>query len=101
MFATKLDLFSIETIIVATHTKHVPTLIYIPNLGIVELVQNQPIQLVDVLTVKLTTPLNIVKQHLFEKNFHVEVKEIIVDETLARERVQDLTIVGWIIIEDE
>jgi hypothetical protein len=38
MFAIKSDMFSIGTIVVVTHTKHVPTLVYITNLGIVELV---------------------------------------------------------------
>jgi hypothetical protein len=51
--------------------------------------------------VKLTIPPNIVKQHLLEIFFHVEVKQMIVDETLAQEQVQNLTIVGCTIIEDD
>jgi hypothetical protein len=39
MFAIKLDLFSIGTIAVPTHTEHVPKLVYIPNIGIIKLVQ--------------------------------------------------------------
>jgi len=39
MFAIKLDLFSIRTIAVPTHTEPIPKLIYIPYIGIIELVQ--------------------------------------------------------------
>jgi hypothetical protein len=39
MFAIKLDLFSIGTIVVPTHTKHVPKLVYIPYIGIIEPIQ--------------------------------------------------------------
>jgi hypothetical protein len=75
-------MFSIGTIANDTHTEHVvPTLIYIPNVGIIELVQNQPIKSIDVLAMKLTIPPDIVKQHLPETFFHLEVREMIIDET--------------------
>jgi hypothetical protein len=41
MFATKLDLFSIGTIAVPIHTKPLPTLICILDIGIAKQVQKQ------------------------------------------------------------
>jgi hypothetical protein len=49
MFAIELNLFSIGTIVIPTHTEFVPKLIYIPAISIVELVQKQ----LSVLFVKL------------------------------------------------
>jgi hypothetical protein len=46
-------------------------------------------------------PPNTIKQHLLETFFHPEVGEMITDETLVREWIKDLTIVGLIIIEEE
>jgi hypothetical protein len=43
--------------------------------------------LTDVLVVKSVIPLETIKQHLPKKHFHPKVGEMIVDETLARERV--------------
>jgi hypothetical protein len=48
-----------------------------------ELVLKQPMTLVDVLVVRLTIPLNIVKQHLLETFFHTEVGEMIISAILA------------------
>jgi hypothetical protein len=73
MFATKLDLFSIGTIIVPTHIEHVPTTNYIPNIVTIELVLKQLVKLVGILDVKLTITPNIVKQHLHEIFFYLEV----------------------------
>jgi hypothetical protein len=83
MFAKKLYLFSMGTITIPIHIKHVPTPIYIPDLGIVEPIQNQLIKLIDVLVGKLIIPPNTIKQHLLKTFFHSEVGEMIVDETLA------------------
>jgi hypothetical protein len=73
MFATKLDLFSIGTIIVPTHIEPVPTTNYIPNIVTIELVLKQLVKLVGILDVKLTITPNIVKQHLHEIFFYLEV----------------------------
>jgi len=40
MLAIELDLFSIGTITISNHTKHVRTSIHIQDLGILELIQN-------------------------------------------------------------
>ncbi len=64
MFATKLDLFSIGTIIVPTHTKPIFKIDCISNLKITKHVQTQFVKLVCVLVVNLIIPLDIVKQHL-------------------------------------
>jgi hypothetical protein len=85
MFAIELYLFLIGTIAVPTHTEPIPTTNYIPNTIIAELIIKQPIKSVGVLTMKLTIPPNIVKQHLLETFFHLEVGEMIVDETPIRE----------------
>jgi hypothetical protein len=66
MFATKLNLFSIGTIVVPTHIEPIPKPIYIPNVIEAKLVLKQPITLVYVLVVKLAIPHDIVKQHLLE-----------------------------------
>jgi hypothetical protein len=50
-----------------------------------------------VLAIKLPIPLNIVKQHLLETFFHLEVGKMIIDETPTQERIHDLTIRGWTI----
>jgi hypothetical protein len=84
MFATELNMFSIGTIAVHTHTKPIPKLVYIPDIVIAEPVQNQHVKPVDVLVVKLVIPHDIVKQHLFETFFHLEVGEMIVNETLVQ-----------------
>jgi hypothetical protein len=64
MFTTELYLFSIGTIVVPIHIKHVPKLVCIPNIGIIEPVQKQPVRTVGVLVVKLAIPFDIVKQHI-------------------------------------
>jgi hypothetical protein len=102
MFATKLKLFSIRTMVVPTHIKLVLKPIYIPNFNIIESVAKQPIgPMLCVLVVNLAIPLDIVKQHLPKTFFHPKVGEMIIDETLVQERVQEQTIVSWIVIEEE
>jgi hypothetical protein len=60
MFAIKLDLFSIGTIIIPTHIELVFKLAYIPNLSISKLVPKQPIEPICVLIINLAIPPNIV-----------------------------------------
>jgi hypothetical protein len=82
MFPTKLDLFSIGTIKIPIHTKLVSKPIHIPNLSITNLVPKQPsIELICVLAINLVIPPDTIKQHLFETFFHLEIEEMIVDET--------------------
>jgi hypothetical protein len=76
-------LFSIGTIAISTHTKPVPKPIYIPKLSIIEPILKQPVEPICVLAINLTIPPNIVKNHLFETNFHPEMGEMIIDETLV------------------
>jgi hypothetical protein len=78
MFATKLDLFSIGTITILTHTKSICKSAYIPNLSIAKQVP-KPIEPICVLVVNLPIPLDIVKQHLLETFFHLELGEMIID----------------------
>ncbi len=73
MFATKLDPSLIRTIEVPTHTKLVLKLVHILDLNITKSVPKQHVELVCVLVVNLTIPLNIVKQHLFKTFFHPKV----------------------------
>jgi hypothetical protein len=47
------------------------------------MVPKQPIKSIGVLVVKLIIPLDIIKQHLHETFFHLEVGKMIIDETLA------------------
>jgi hypothetical protein len=101
MFATKLDLFLIGTIEVPTHIELVSKPIHIPYLNITKLVPKQHVELICVLTINLVIPLDIVKQHPPKIFFHLEVGEMIINETPIQEQVQDLTIVGWIVIEEE
>jgi hypothetical protein len=60
MFAIELDLFSIGTITIPTHIEHVPKLVYIPYIVIIEPIPKQPIKPVGVLAIKLAIPPNIV-----------------------------------------
>jgi hypothetical protein len=85
MFATELDMFSIRTITIPTHTKHVPKLVYIPDIIMAEPILKQHVVAIDVLVVKLAVPLDIVKQHLSKVFFHPKVGKTIVDETPVRE----------------
>jgi hypothetical protein len=101
MFATKLDLFSIGTIKVPTHIKLISKPVHIPNLNIANLVLKKLVELVCVLVINLAIPLNIIKQHLPKMLFHLEVGEMIVDETFFQEQVQDLTIASWTITKEE
>ncbi len=83
MFATKLDMRSIRTITIPTHTKHVPKLVCILDTIMAELILKQLVVPINVLAVKLVIPPNIVKQNLPKTFFHLEVGEMIVDETHA------------------
>jgi hypothetical protein len=85
MFATELDLFSMGTIEIPTHTELVSKLVCILDLSITKPVSKQPIELVCVLVVNLNIPPNTIKQHLHETFFHPKVGEMIIDETLAQE----------------
>jgi hypothetical protein len=42
-----------------------------------------------------------IKKHLPKTFFHPKIGEMIIDETLAHERIQDLTIADWIITKEE
>jgi hypothetical protein len=64
MFATEVGLFSIGTIIIPIHTKVVSTLACILHTSITNLVPKQHVELIRVLVINLTIPLNIIKQHL-------------------------------------
>jgi hypothetical protein len=64
IFAIELDRFAVGTIIIPTHTKHVPTLVCYPNIFKIKLVLKQLVKLIYVLVVKLTIPPNTIKQHL-------------------------------------
>jgi hypothetical protein len=97
MFAKKLYMFSIGTIEVPTYSK----LVSKANLSILKLVPSQLVESVCVWVVNLAIPPNIVKQHLPKTLFRLEVGEMIIDETCAQERIQDLTITGWIVIKEE
>ncbi len=66
MFATKLDLFSIGTIEVPTHTEVVSKPIHTPNLSITNPIPKQIVESICVLII----PPNTIKQHLPKNNFH-------------------------------
>ncbi len=85
MFATKLDLFSIGTIEVSTHTKLVSKPIHTPNLSIIDPIPKQLVESVCVLIINLFIPLDTIKQNLHEIFFYRKVGEMIVDETLVQE----------------
>jgi hypothetical protein len=63
MFATKLDLFSIRTIVVPIHTKLVSIPNYKRSFRITYWVLKQQIEPICVLAINLIIPLYIVKQH--------------------------------------
>ncbi len=85
MFAIKLDLFPIETITVPIHLEHVLKLVYIPNIIMAEPILKQFVVPIDVLAMKLAIPLDTIKQHLPKTFFHLEVGEMIIDETPTQE----------------
>ncbi len=60
-----------------------------------------PIKLVPVQLVKIVIPPDIFQQHLPEMFFQLEVGEMGIDEMLARIKIQNLCITGWIVIEEE
>jgi hypothetical protein len=101
MFCHKLDLFSIGTIEVPTHTKLISKPIYILYLNTTKPIPKPPIELVCVILVNLDIPPDNVKQHLFETFFHPKVGEMIINETLAQAQIQDLTIASWIVTNKE
>jgi hypothetical protein len=84
MFAIELDLFSIGTMTIPTHIKHVAKPIYIPYIVIIELIPKQFVKSIGVLVVKLVMPPNIVQQHLPKTFFCLEVRKMIFDETPAQ-----------------
>jgi hypothetical protein len=86
MFATKLNLFSIITIVVTTHIEPIPKLVCILDIIMAKPILKHVIPL-NVLTMKLIIPLDIVKQHLPETFFHPEVGEMVVDETPIRKQI--------------
>jgi len=61
MFATKLNLFSIRTILPYIHIKLVSKLDCIPDLSIIEHVPKQPIESIFVFVINLIIPHDIVK----------------------------------------
>jgi hypothetical protein len=83
MFTTKLDLFSIGTIEVPTHTRPITKPIFIPNLSIIKPVPKR-VELVCVLVINLVISPNTIKQCLLESFFHPKVGEIIIDETFSQ-----------------
>jgi hypothetical protein len=87
--------------VVFIHIEHVHKLVCIPNIIMVEPFLKQHVVPINVLVVKSVIPLNIVKQHLPKTLFHPKVEKMIVDETPTRKQVQDLTKVGWTVIEKE
>jgi hypothetical protein len=101
MFATELDQFSIGIIVVPTHIEPIPKLVCILDIIMAKPILKQPIAPIDVLAMKLAIPPNTIKQHLLEIFFHPKVGEMIVDETLARKQIQNLTIANWTITEEE
>jgi hypothetical protein len=50
---------------------------------------------------KIVIPLDIFQQHLPEMFFQLEVKEMEINEMLARIIVQNLCITGWIVTKEE
>jgi len=82
MFAIELNMFSIGTIVVPTHTKPIPKPVYIPDIGRAEPIQKQHVKMVGVLVIKLAIPSNTIKHHLCEICFHPKVGEMIIDGIL-------------------
>ncbi len=101
MFATKLDLFSIETIEVPTHIEPIFKLVDTPNLNVAKPIPKQHVEWVYVLAINLVILLDIIKQHMLETFFHLEVGDMIIDETFAWKQIQDLTKIDWTIIEEK
>jgi hypothetical protein len=83
LFAIKLDLFSIGTIVVPIRIEPIFKIIYILDFNIAKLVPKQPIESVHILVINLVIPLDIIKQHLLKTFFHPKVGEMIIDKTLA------------------
>jgi hypothetical protein len=79
MFAMKLGLFSIGTIVIPTHIELVFKLAYILHSSITKPFTKQHVELICVLVINLTIPPNIVKQHLPKTFFHPKVREMIID----------------------
>ncbi len=82
IFATYLNLFSIRTIVIPTHIELVPKLAYIIDFSIAQLVPKQHVELICIFVVNLIIPPDIIKQHLPETFLHLEVGEMIINETL-------------------
>jgi hypothetical protein len=73
MFATNLDLFSIGTVAIPTHTKLIISKTgYVPNLKITKHVPKQPIEPVCVLAINLAIPPNtILSNNIYLKPFSI------------------------------
>ncbi len=99
MFAIELNMFSIGTIVVPTHTELVLKSTILPDFSITKPVPKQLVESICVLVINLTIPPNIIKQCLLEIFFHLKVGGMIINETLVQERIQDLTIAGLTLIE--
>jgi hypothetical protein len=87
MFATKSYMFSIGTITIPTHTKLVFKPVCTLDILMAKPILKQPIVPIDVLTVKIAIPRDIVKQHLPKAFFHLEIGKMIVDEMPTQERI--------------
>ncbi len=59
------------------------------------------VKLVFVLPIQIAMPHDTFKQHLPKTFFQPEMGEIAIDKTLVQERVQNLCITSWTIIEEE
>jgi hypothetical protein len=116
MFATKLGLFSIGTIVVLTliwsnqPTKLITSTclnllehvyVHVEPMSILPISFNTHVELVFVLHVKIDIPLDTFKQHLLENFFQLEVEEMEIDKTPTWIIVQNLCIARWIVIEEE
>ncbi len=111
MFATKLGLFSIGTIIVLTlvWSNQLVKFITLAGMNIVEVIvlvepmfeshvlSNILVKPVFVLLVKIVIPLDTFQQHLPKMFFQLEAGEMEMDKTPTQIKVQNLHIAGWII----
>jgi len=114
MFATKLRLFSIETIVVPLPVMLQQPINLIASIGLnlveqvyvhVELIYvlpipfDIPVEPVFVLPIQIVIPPDTFKQHLPKTFFQPKVRKMEIDEMLVRIKVQNLCIVGWTITE--
>ncbi len=100
MSAMELNMFPIGTITIPIHIELVLKSTFIPYFNITKWDPKQLVETICVLAINLTIPPNVIKQCLLEIFFHLKMGEMIINETLAREQVQNLTIDGLIVIEE-